>query len=111
MVALVIGLFVHVPTAPVGTLKVTVVVAGGPLTVAQGAGQGARAAANAEVTVTAGSTSVSSRTDSAGVATFLLPGGSYLVSALGMTCGTGIGGEATVTALHVTSLTCVDSVL
>jgi len=84
-----------------GTLKVTVIEAGGPEP--PGGGTQKHPVANAVVKVTSTSTSLSSRTDNAGVATFRLPSGSYLVSS--PTCGsTGTLG-VTVTAPGSTSLT------
>lgn len=84
-----------------GTLKVTVIEAGGPAT--PGGGTPKFPVASAEVKVTSTSTSLSSLTDKAGVATFRLPGGSYLVSS--PTCGiTGKRG-VTVTVPGSTSLT------
>jgi len=84
-----------------GTLKVTVIQAGGPGL--PGGGTPKQPVANAEVKVTSASTSLSSPTGRAGVATFRLPSGSYLVSV--PTCGSTGKREVTVTAASSTSLT------
>jgi hypothetical protein len=82
-----------------GMLKVSARYAGGP--------QGTRtqSVVKAEVKVTAKDTSVNATTDSAGVATFRLPGGRYSVSV--PTCGSTGKVEATVTPARSASLTWV----
>ncbi len=84
-----------------GTLKVAVIEAGGPAL--PGGGTPKQRVANAEVKVTGARTSLSSRTGKAGVATFRLPSGSYLISS--STCGSTGKQKVTVTAAGSTSLT------
>ncbi len=84
-----------------GTLKVTVMYAGGPAL--PGGGTPRFPVPSAEVEVTAAGTSLSSRAGKDGVVTFRLPGGSYLVSS--RTCGSTGTVEVTVTAPGATSLT------
>lgn len=84
------------------TLKVTVVQAGGPAL--PGGGTPKKRLANAEVKVTGNGIDVSSRTGSAGVATFSLPSGSYLISS--PTCGSTGDRKVTITpARRPSSLT------
>ena len=66
-----------------GALKVTVLQVGGPLL--PNGSEPTQPVSNAEVNVAANGTSRSAATNSAGVATFRLPGGSYFVSS--PTCG------------------------
>jgi len=84
-----------------GTLRVTVIQAGGQPQ--PGGGTPRQPVANAEVKVTSTSTSHSSSTGKAGVATFRLPSGSYLVSVA--TCGSTGKRATTITAAISTSLT------
>jgi hypothetical protein len=84
-----------------GTLKVTVIQVGGPQL--PGGGTPRQPVSNAEVRVTSASTSLSSPTNSTGVATFRLPSGSYAVSV--PTCGSTGTRTVTVTAATTTSLT------
>jgi hypothetical protein len=84
-----------------GTLNVTVIQAGGPEL--PGGGTPKQPVAHAEVKVTSASTSLSSATGEAGVATFRLPSGSYQVSVA--TCGATGNRQANVTAGASTSLT------
>src|SRR5271169_4244264 len=86
---------------PTGTLKVTVIQAGGPAL--PGGGTPKQPAANAAVKVTSASTSVSSATGKAGVATFRLPAGSYQASV--STCGPTGSRQAIITAAASASLT------
>lgn len=86
-----------------GTLKVTVIQAGGPLL--PGGGTPKQPVTNAEVKVTSTRASLSSLTDKAGAAIFRLPGGWYLVSS--PTCGSTGKREVTVAAQGSTSLTWV----
>ena len=89
------------PASSLGTLKVAVIQAGGPAL--PGAGTPKQPVANAEVKVTSTSTSLASLTDKAGVATFHLPRGSYLVSS--PACGSTGKRGVTVAAHGSTSLT------
>ena len=75
--------------------------AGGPQL--RGGGTPQRPVANAEVKVTASSTSLSSPTGKLGVAIFRLPGGSYLVSV--PTCGSTGNRGVTIKAARSTSVT------
>ena len=84
-----------------GTLKVTVIQAGGPQL--PGGGTPRHPVSNAEVKVTSASTTRSFPTDTAGVATFRLLSGSYLVSV--PTCGSTGTRRVTVTGATTTSLT------
>lgn len=84
-----------------GTLKVTVIQAGGPEL--PGGGTPKSPVVNAEVKVASASTSLSSRTGTAGVATFHLASGSYFVSV--PTCGFTGKREITITAPSSASLT------
>ena len=90
------------PSEKAGTLEVTVIEAGGPALPSAGGTQ-QRPLANAVVKVTSTGTNLSSLTDKAGVATFRLPNGSYLVSS--PTCGSTGTLRVTVTAPGPTSLT------
>lgn len=84
-----------------GTLKVTVIQAGGPQL--PGGGTPRRPVTNAEIEVTSAGTILSSATDKAGVATIRLHSGSYLVSV--STCGSTGTRKVSVTAATTTSLT------
>ncbi|WP_300605428.1 hypothetical protein [Trebonia sp.] len=84
-----------------GTLRVTVMYAGGPAR--PGGGTPTFPVPNAEVQVASSRTSLSSRAGKDGVVTFRLPGGSYLVSS--PTCGSRGTVEVTVTAPGAASLT------
>lgn len=84
-----------------GTLAVAVIEAGGPAV--PGGGTPKHRVPNAEVKITGAGVNISSRTGKAGVATFSLPSGSYLISS--PTCGSTEPRKVTVTAKGSRSLT------
>ena len=83
-----------VSSGPVGTLLVTVIQAGGPAL--PGGKTPTSPLANTEVKVTAGGSNSTAETDKAGIATFHLVYGTYLVSVA--SCGSTTGQSVTVTA-------------
>jgi ABC-type phosphate transport system substrate-binding protein len=82
-----------VSSGPAGTLRVTVIQAGGPSL--PGGKTPASPIADTEVKVTAGGASSTAETDKAGIATFHLAYGTYLVSVA--SCGSTTGQSVTVT--------------
>ena len=82
-----------VSSGPVGTLRVTVIQAGGPPL--PGGKTPTSPLANTEVKVTAGGANSTAETDKAGIATFHLAYGTYLVSVA--SCGSTTGQSVTVT--------------
>ena len=82
-----------VSSGPAGTLRVTVIQAGGPPL--PGGKTQASPIADTEVKVTAGGASSTAETDKAGIATFHLAYGTYLVSVA--SCGSTTGQSVTVT--------------
>lgn len=82
-----------VSSGPVGTLRVTVIQAGGPPL--PGGKTPTSPIANTEVKVTAGGASSTAVTDKAGIAAFHLADGTYLVSVA--SCGSTTGQSVTVT--------------
>jgi hypothetical protein len=91
----------HSHNGKTGTLKVTVIQAGGPAL--PGGGTPKQPVANAEVKVSSTGISLSSPTGKLGVAIFRLPSGAYLVSV--PTCGSTGKRGTTITAANSTSLT------
>jgi hypothetical protein len=81
-----------VSSGPVGTLRVTVIQAGGPAL--PGGKTPTSPLANTEVEVTAGGASSTAETDKAGIATCHLAYGTYLVSVA--SCGSTTGQSVTV---------------
>jgi len=89
-----------------GTLKVTVIADGGPPLPDGGTRQALMTGATVRVTpADGGGATESADTDKAGVAVFLLPGGSYAVSS--PTCGVESPVKVTVTSSRLTPLTWV----
>jgi hypothetical protein len=84
-----------------GTLRVTVIQAGGPGL--PGGDTPKQPVTGAEVNITSAGTSRSSLTGKAGIATFRLPSSSYYVSVA--TCGSTTKHEITITAAKSTSFT------
>ena len=82
-----------VSSGPVGTLRVTVIQAGGPAL--PGGKTPTSPLANTEVKVTSGGANSTAETDKAGIATFNLAYGTYLVSVA--SCGSTTGQSVTVT--------------